>query len=519
VERFTKILHEPGKFAGEEDYAMATSLELAIAAIRSGRKEEGRQLLNLLIQQNPNNEMAWLWMSSVVDSDDKRVRSLSHVLAINPHNSLAQRGLRYLGAELPPPAAPPVPKAVPPEPPLKKPPPTPQAITQELPFTPIRNPFAKAQPTPGSGKKKKKKKKSDISTRLRAISPANPTLPMPPQSAVVEAPANPTLPMPPQSAVVEALANPTLPIPPQSAIVEAPANPTLPMPPQSAIVEAPANPTLPMPPQSAVIEAPANPTMPMPVPVEEATALPPAQAQLEEVADSSHPVSEKVVDPSKPLPVTRPDMTRRTTPPSNGNFYHPQPQPSYPPPRPDTRPSAPLFYANGMPQQYRQGPAYFPHSHTTMGMPIQYPASQYPTRPMSTLHANGMLAAQSIPNGHAAYPAYHSAPTMGYLPSQFQAPMVPVQMVISPEIQAPNDPLEALLASNDDLNLEILHRVSHVPDNVRSKKKQTILEQEKEGEHEPEEVNLLAVILFGSLSVTALGGLGMLILLAFTTAN
>jgi hypothetical protein len=33
-----------------------------------------------------------------------------------------------------------------------------------------------------------------------------------------------------------------------------------------------------------------------------------------------------------------------------------------------------------------------------------------------------------------------------------------------------------------------------------------------------DEVNILAVIIFGSLSVTALGGLGMLILLMFTAA-
>src|SRR6185436_18121747 len=76
---------------------MATSLELAITAIRSGRKEEGRQLLNLLIQQNPNNEMAWLWMSSVVNSDEQRARCLYHVLAINPDNELARRGLQLLG--------------------------------------------------------------------------------------------------------------------------------------------------------------------------------------------------------------------------------------------------------------------------------------------------------------------------------------------------------------------------------------------------------------------------------------
>jgi nitrate reductase NapE component len=36
-------------------------------------------------------------------------------------------------------------------------------------------------------------------------------------------------------------------------------------------------------------------------------------------------------------------------------------------------------------------------------------------------------------------------------------------------------------------------------------------------EEEEEEVNLLAVIVFGSLSVTALGGLGMLILLWITS--
>lgn len=38
----------------------------------------------------------------------------------------------------------------------------------------------------------------------------------------------------------------------------------------------------------------------------------------------------------------------------------------------------------------------------------------------------------------------------------------------------------------------------------------------EEEEDEEGEVNILAVIVFGSLSVTALGGLGMLILLMFT---
>ncbi|HXV43536.1 MAG TPA: hypothetical protein VEC96_10785, partial [Anaerolineae bacterium] len=176
---------------------MATSLELAITAIRSGRKEEGRQLLNLLIQQNPNNEMAWLWMSSVVNSDEQRARCLYHVLAINPDNELARRGLQLLGivvsdsrpVKVPrdsqpipiqkpqPEGAEPAPWPIPPAPtpdPTKTQPliqlpqpeqksgsiPTtpphqtgpleerrpfridPRAITQELPFTPLREPFA-----------------------------------------------------------------------------------------------------------------------------------------------------------------------------------------------------------------------------------------------------------------------------------------------------------------------------------------------------------------------------------------
>jgi hypothetical protein len=36
-------------------------------------------------------------------------------------------------------------------------------------------------------------------------------------------------------------------------------------------------------------------------------------------------------------------------------------------------------------------------------------------------------------------------------------------------------------------------------------------------DEDEEEVNLMAVIVFGSLSVTALGGMGMLILLWFTS--
>jgi hypothetical protein len=155
------------------------SLELAINAIRTNRREDGRQLLNLLIQQNPNNETAWLWMSEVVDTNERRARCLYHVLAINPGNNLARHGLQRLGITVtdsrpvklpqmlnstlandsveqePTPSPQPVEQepTPSPQPVEQEPAPLPQpidqeanqldpkTITKELPFTPVREPF------------------------------------------------------------------------------------------------------------------------------------------------------------------------------------------------------------------------------------------------------------------------------------------------------------------------------------------------------------------------------------------
>jgi TM2 domain-containing membrane protein YozV len=75
---------------------MSDNLQRAIAAIRSGDKETGKRLLAEIIHNNPRNETAWLWMSSVVDSDEHRRTCLERVLAINPHNETARRGLETL---------------------------------------------------------------------------------------------------------------------------------------------------------------------------------------------------------------------------------------------------------------------------------------------------------------------------------------------------------------------------------------------------------------------------------------
>ena len=72
------------------------TLQTAIAAVHSGDKETAQRLLAQVIRDDPQNATAWLWMSSVTDSDEDRRHCLEQVLTINPHNETAQRGLEAL---------------------------------------------------------------------------------------------------------------------------------------------------------------------------------------------------------------------------------------------------------------------------------------------------------------------------------------------------------------------------------------------------------------------------------------
>lgn len=78
---------------------MSDDLQRAIVAIRAGDKETGKRLLGNVIRSrdHPDNEMAWLWMSAIMDSDEDRRSCLERVLSINPNNEVARRGLVALG--------------------------------------------------------------------------------------------------------------------------------------------------------------------------------------------------------------------------------------------------------------------------------------------------------------------------------------------------------------------------------------------------------------------------------------
>jgi hypothetical protein len=67
-----------------------------ISASKAGRKAEARDLLLRVVELDEQNEMAWLWLSGVVEGIDDQITCLENVLAINPNNDKAAKGLEML---------------------------------------------------------------------------------------------------------------------------------------------------------------------------------------------------------------------------------------------------------------------------------------------------------------------------------------------------------------------------------------------------------------------------------------
>jgi tetratricopeptide (TPR) repeat protein len=75
------------------------SLSEGISAARSGQRDRARELLTHVVEQDEENVHAWLWLSGVADSLDERVVCLENVLALDPGNEAAQRGLSIVQAQ------------------------------------------------------------------------------------------------------------------------------------------------------------------------------------------------------------------------------------------------------------------------------------------------------------------------------------------------------------------------------------------------------------------------------------
>lgn len=76
--------------------AMTDKLRQAINAIEAGDEETGQQLLAQLLEAEPKNVQAWLWLAQTVDDDDKRRQCYQRVLDILPNNTEAREALGIL---------------------------------------------------------------------------------------------------------------------------------------------------------------------------------------------------------------------------------------------------------------------------------------------------------------------------------------------------------------------------------------------------------------------------------------
>jgi Tol biopolymer transport system component len=73
-------------------------LREGIAAARARNKVLARQKLVQVVKADPNNEMGWFWLASVLEGKEERIKSLKRVLKINPGNQKAREILNRLQA-------------------------------------------------------------------------------------------------------------------------------------------------------------------------------------------------------------------------------------------------------------------------------------------------------------------------------------------------------------------------------------------------------------------------------------
>ena len=68
----------------------------AVAAARAGRRDAARDLLLQLVEQEPQHEMAWLWLGELVDNPDDKIIALENALTINPNRPKVRERLTQL---------------------------------------------------------------------------------------------------------------------------------------------------------------------------------------------------------------------------------------------------------------------------------------------------------------------------------------------------------------------------------------------------------------------------------------
>jgi hypothetical protein len=79
---------------------MEQLLQRAITLVNAGELDQGRALLEKILEQDPKNDQAWVWLSGCVDDPMQRRICLQQALSANPENQAALDGMRVLDGEL-----------------------------------------------------------------------------------------------------------------------------------------------------------------------------------------------------------------------------------------------------------------------------------------------------------------------------------------------------------------------------------------------------------------------------------
>jgi len=79
----------------------ARTLRLAREVIQQGDKVAAQKHLLQAIEANSRSEIAWLWLSAIVDDPARERECLERVIAINPNNTVAQQHLQELERQEP----------------------------------------------------------------------------------------------------------------------------------------------------------------------------------------------------------------------------------------------------------------------------------------------------------------------------------------------------------------------------------------------------------------------------------
>lgn len=75
-------------------------LEAGIQAAKAGNRATGRRLLTQVVEADPDNDVAWMWLASCMTTVADRRRCLERVLELDPDNARAKQALLALGGNV-----------------------------------------------------------------------------------------------------------------------------------------------------------------------------------------------------------------------------------------------------------------------------------------------------------------------------------------------------------------------------------------------------------------------------------